>query len=133
MLRLSKTRSYSVPIILRALDILDLLSGSKTPLKTNEIADAMQIPRSTTYRILRTFLERGYIYQNLEGQFGVQHSITSKIVPITRGSPTNSLSEALDFQTEPSSDQIIEILLAVLQGLKRGKSGHGNQRGVRRV
>jgi len=123
MLRLSKTRSYSVPVILHALDILELLSASEVPLKTNEIADFTHIPRSTTYRILRTFLERGYIYQNLEGQFGVQDSRLRKVVSITNGSATTFLNHALESETDMSADRVIEILLTVLQGLKHGHEG----------
>ena len=128
MLRLSKTRSYSVPIILRALDIFELLSDSKTPLKTNEIADALRIARSTTYRILRTFVERGYIYQNLDSRFGVKDSKLRNIVPITRGPGSTSLNLALESDSNLSTDYVIEILLAVLDGSRRSSAGQLKQK-----
>jgi DNA-binding MarR family transcriptional regulator len=128
MLRLSKSRSYAVPIIQRALDILELLYERESPLKTNEIADIAQIPRSTTYRILRTFLERGYIYQNLDGQFGVRDSKLMKALPIERSSITTSLNHAVECESNLSADRVVEILLAVLQGLKRGSADQLKQR-----
>jgi DNA-binding Lrp family transcriptional regulator len=59
MLRLSQTRFYVVPAVLRTLDILELLYASKSPLKTNEIAEKAGISLSSTYRILRTLVQRG--------------------------------------------------------------------------
>lgn len=119
MLRISRTRSYTVPMILRALDILELLSGSKTPLKRNEISDLMQIPRTTTFRILRTFLERGYIHQNLEGQFVVGNPKRTPVVPTPDGPGSMLLNHVLESDMEISIDRVIETFFAALQGLKR--------------
>lgn len=132
MLRISKTRSYFVPIIVRALDILELLSDSKTPLKTNEIADVTETPRSTTYRILRTLLERGYIYQNLDGRFGVRDSKLDKVAAITRNNPRSALNHALENESDLSVDRVVEILLAILQGLKRGHTDQIDRHNLRK-
>lgn len=69
MLRLSKSRSYLVPVVVRTLDVLELLQSSETPLRTNQIADALRLPRTTTYRILRTLYYRGYVTQDLDGGY----------------------------------------------------------------
>src|SRR5580700_5081547 len=90
MLRLSKSRSYSVPVVERALDILEVLYGSHCPLKTNDISRLSRVSRSTTYRILRTLAQRGYVFQNLEGEFSVKYLDSKKIVPVGEENQSNA-------------------------------------------
>jgi hypothetical protein len=122
MLRLSKSQSYSVPVVERTLDILEVLYGSHCPLKTNEISSKAEVSRSTTYRILRTLVQRGYVLQNLDGEFSVKHLDSNKIVLIGREDQSRAL-----MRTEPesnlSTDQLIEILLMLLQNLRSGSPG----------
>ena len=120
MLRLSKSRSYSVPVVLRTLDILELLSESDSPLKTNEISDRARVPRSTTYRILRTLAQRGYVSQDFDGRFRFRDLGNVRIVPIRREDPSNSSQGAGKPEVNVSADQLIEMLLTLLQGLRRG-------------
>jgi DNA-binding IclR family transcriptional regulator len=61
MQKVSKRQPYSVPVLMRALDILEFLRGSDIPLKPDEIANATGVSRTTTYRILHTFVRRGYV------------------------------------------------------------------------
>jgi DNA-binding IclR family transcriptional regulator len=70
MLMVTKSRFYLVPVLMRALDILELLSRS-TPLKMGEISLAVDVSPTTTYRILQTLVQRGYLAQDLEGKFTV--------------------------------------------------------------
>jgi DNA-binding IclR family transcriptional regulator len=70
MLMVTKSRFYLVPVLMRALDILELLSRS-TPLKMGEISLAVDVSPTTTYRILQTLVHRGYLAQDLEGKFTV--------------------------------------------------------------
>ena len=122
MLRLTKSQSYSVPVVERTLDILEVLHGSDCPLKTNEISSIAKVSRSTTYRILRTLVQRGYIFQNLDGEFSVKQLDFQRIVPIRREDHSND-----SMHTEPESnvltDQLIEILHGLLQGLRSGSPG----------
>jgi len=118
MFRLSKTRSYCVPVVRRTLDILELLYRHNSPLKTNEISDLTRIPQSTTYRILRTLMERGYVLQNVDGQFSVRSSTAAKIIPIMKEDPSGSLCLALNSDANLTADQIVETLLAFLQILR---------------
>lgn len=71
MQKITKSRIYEVPVLMRALDILEFLCGSDAPLRMNEISDATCVAPTTTYRILQTLSRRGYIAQNLEGRFSV--------------------------------------------------------------
>jgi hypothetical protein len=58
---------------MRTLDVLEYLYRCESPVKTNEISDSLQVPRSTTYRILRTLVHRGYVLQDLDGRFSFNH------------------------------------------------------------
>jgi len=61
MKKVTKRQPYSVPILMRALDILEFLRGSDIPLKPDEISNATGVSRTTTYRILHSFVLRGYV------------------------------------------------------------------------
>ncbi len=69
MQKVIKRQPYSVPVLMRALDILEFLRGSDIPLKPDEIANATGVSRTTTYRILHTFVRRGYVAQGPRGKF----------------------------------------------------------------
>lgn len=69
MQKVTKRQPYSVPVLMRALDILEFLRGSDIPLKPDEISNATGVSRTTTYRILHTFVRRGYVAQDPRGKF----------------------------------------------------------------
>jgi len=71
MQKITESRLYEIPVLMRTLDILEFLCGSDTPLRTNEISDATGVPRTTTYRILQTLSRRGYIAKDVKGRFSV--------------------------------------------------------------
>ena len=119
MLRISRTRSYLVPVVLRTLDIVEVLRKSDSPLKANELAATSQISRSTTYRILRTLLERGYVCQNLDGSYSIQHAANTNIIPSTRRNLLASLQQTLNNASDLSGDEIVEMLLVILRALRR--------------
>jgi DNA-binding MarR family transcriptional regulator len=122
MLRLSKTGSYAVPVVLHTLDILELLYRSESPLRMNEIKTMTRTAHSTTYRILRTLVDRGYVSQDIDGRFGVKDSGNAKIVRILEDDRWSSLHRTQESEATLSADQLIEILLAILQNLRRGNS-----------
>ena len=130
MLRLSKSQTYTVPIVLRTLDIVELLHRSDFPLKAREIASITRISYSTTYRILRTLLERGYVIQNVAGEFNIGNSAKLTALPLAGTNSLIPLIEGLSGENDPSSEQIVELLLAVLQALRRGKTVQRSMRGA---
>jgi hypothetical protein len=101
MLRLSKARSYSIPVVVRTLDILELLSRSDSPLKTNEISDRARVSRSTTYRILKTLVQRGYVSQDLDGRFSFSDPDNARITPIRRKDQSNATHGAQKREAKP--------------------------------
>jgi predicted ArsR family transcriptional regulator len=106
---------------MRTLDILEFLFKSNSPLKTNEISDIVRVPRTTTYRILRTLVHRGYVSQDLEGGFSFQHSDNPKIIPIRPQDQYIASHGKGEFEPDLPADEVIEMVIALLQGLRRGK------------
>jgi hypothetical protein len=119
MLKLSRNRFYSVPVVMRTLDILEYLYKCESPLKTNEISDSLRVPRTTTYRILRTLVHRGYVFQDLDGRFSFNHPGMKFALNRSDGKCCDSC-RVQEFETELPTDQIIEAIVVLLRGLKCG-------------
>ena len=122
MLRVTKSRFYLVPVLMHALDIMELLSRSQVPLKTNQISRQAGVSQTTTYRILRTLLHRGYLGQDLEGRFSMLNRPELKYHSQRGISVADSKSMPLG-ETDLSGEQVIEILHSVLQTLRQRNEG----------
>src|SRR5580700_6372372 len=103
MLKLSRNRFYSVPVVMRTLDILEYLYKCESPLKTNEISDSLRVPRTTTYRILRTLVHRGYVFQDLDGRFSL-NNLGMKFVPNRSDGKGCDCCRVQEFETELPTD-----------------------------
>ena len=62
-------RLYHIPVLSKALDILELLQGEKGPLALEAIYQRTSISKTTVYRILKTFVHRGYLAQSQDGLY----------------------------------------------------------------
>ncbi|WP_109488507.1 substrate-binding domain-containing protein [Occallatibacter savannae] len=62
---------YLVPILSKALDIQELLEKAQKPMSLEDIYKAARCPKTTAYRILRTYVHRGYFSQNSEGLYRI--------------------------------------------------------------
>ena len=69
MLRLTHHRAYEVPMVMKALDILEFLRRTNSALKMDEIAAQTNASRTSTYRIIRTLVIRGYLSESLVGRY----------------------------------------------------------------
>lgn len=62
-------RLYLIPILSKALDILELLQAEKEPISLEAIFQRTHISKTTVYRILKTFVHRGYLSQSQDGLY----------------------------------------------------------------
>jgi ribose transport system substrate-binding protein len=53
------SRLYLIPILSKAMDILELLETEKKPLTLEDIFQKVHISKTSVYRILKTFVHRG--------------------------------------------------------------------------
>jgi len=62
-------RMYLVPILSNGLDILELLQQTKTTFSLEEIHAKTGVAKSTAFRLLKTFVHRGYITKSENGKY----------------------------------------------------------------
>ncbi|HLH35187.1 MAG TPA: substrate-binding domain-containing protein [Alloacidobacterium sp.] len=62
-------RLYLIPILSKALDILELLEAEKRPITLEAIYQRSHISKTSVYRILKTFVHRGYVAQSQDGSY----------------------------------------------------------------
>src|SRR5271165_5327379 len=68
-------RLYLIPILSKALDILELLEAEKKPLTLELIYQRSAISKTSVYRILKTFVHRGYVAQTQDGAYRLVSAI----------------------------------------------------------
>jgi ribose transport system substrate-binding protein len=66
-------RLYLVPILSKALDIQELLERAEEPMTLEAIYKAANCPKTTAYRILRTFVHRGCFAQSQDGLYRISN------------------------------------------------------------
>lgn len=62
-------RLYLIPILSKALDILELLEADNRPLTLEALFQSSHISKTSIYRILKTFMHRGYVAQTPDGAY----------------------------------------------------------------
>jgi len=68
-LRKTTKRLYLIPVLSKALDILELLQIENQPMTLESIHRQTRISKTTVYRILKTFVHRGYLSQSPDGLY----------------------------------------------------------------
>ncbi len=71
-------RLYLVPVLTKALDILELLQSESEPMVLEAIHKQTNISKTTVYRILKTLVHRGYVAQTGDRKY--QHIARPKKV-----------------------------------------------------
>jgi ribose transport system substrate-binding protein len=64
-------RLYLIPVLSKALDILELLQADNQPKTLEDVHQRTNISKTTVYRILKTLLHRGYLAQLQNGTYRV--------------------------------------------------------------
>lgn len=64
-----KKNLYLIPVLSKALDILELLQSENRPLTLEAIHQRTHVSKTTVYRVLKTFVHRGYLVQTPEGTY----------------------------------------------------------------
>lgn len=62
-------RLYLIPILSKALDVLELLQSQNQPMTLDAIYRQTRISKTTVYRVLKTFMHRGYVSQDQNGAY----------------------------------------------------------------
>jgi ribose transport system substrate-binding protein len=67
--RKTTKRLYLIPVLSKALDVLELLQIENQPLTLEAVHRQTRISKTTVYRILKTFVHRGYLSQSPNGLY----------------------------------------------------------------
>ena len=62
-------RLYIVPVLSKAIDILELLQAESRPMTLEALHRETKIAKTTVYRVLRTFVHRGYLSVSQDGLY----------------------------------------------------------------
>jgi len=62
-------RLYLIPILSKALDVLELLEQNHAPVTLEDVYQSTKISKTSVYRILKTLVHRGYVAQAQSGQY----------------------------------------------------------------
>lgn len=62
-------RLYLIPILSKALDVLELLEQTHTSVSLEDVYQKTQISKTSVYRILKTLVHRGYVAQGQNGMY----------------------------------------------------------------
>ena len=62
-------RLYLIPVLSKALDILELLQAENQPMSLEAIHRRTRVSKTTVYRVLKTFVHRGYVSQAKDGTY----------------------------------------------------------------
>lgn len=68
-MRKTTKRLYLIPVLSKALDILELLQADNQQMTLEAIHRQTKISKTTVYRILKTFVHRGYLSQSQDGLY----------------------------------------------------------------
>ena len=62
-------RLYLIPILSKALDVIEMLEESHAPVTLEDVFQTTRISKTSVYRILKTLVHRGYVAQTQNGQY----------------------------------------------------------------
>ena len=62
-------RLYLIPVLSKALDILELLQAENRPMTLEQLHQKTRVSKTTVYRVLKTYVHRGYLAQAPDGTY----------------------------------------------------------------
>ena len=62
-------RLYLIPILSKALDIMEMLQAERAPMSVEAVYQRMKFSKTTVYRILQTLVHRGYVSKASDGLY----------------------------------------------------------------
>lgn len=65
----SPKRLYLIPVLSKALDVLEMIQRESKPMSLESIYQRTRISKTTVYRILKTLVHRGYLAQSQDGLY----------------------------------------------------------------
>lgn len=77
-------RLYLIPVLSKSLDVLELLQAENQPMSLEEIHRKTRISKTTVYRVLKTYVHRGYLAQTSDGLYRHGYGVEEAALRIRR-------------------------------------------------
>lgn len=68
--------SYKIMVIEKMVKVIDALGAEQSPMGVNELSRKVSLNGTTTFRILRTLMDYGWIYQDSEGKYTLGYKLS---------------------------------------------------------
>lgn len=102
----------------RALSILELLGSADTGMSLKSIAEAIEVPLSTTHRMLRALIAHGYVEQDLRTRW---YELGMKVLELRGSAVTRAVQMAVEVRPYLQKLSIRSGLLCHLAIYRHGK------------
>ena len=73
---MKESDSSRIIVIEKMVKVVDALRMEKSPMGVNELSRKVSLNGATTFRILRTLMDYGWIYQNSEGKYTIGYKLS---------------------------------------------------------
>lgn len=103
---------YLIPVLTKALDILELLQATKHPMSLEAIHRETKISKTTVYRVLKSFVHRGYLVQGPDGLY--RQVVRTKKLRFGYGSQSSDMPfsvEVTDSLKEAAAHVGVDLLI----------------------
>ena len=105
-------RENVVKSVARALDIIALVSASRTGLGVTEIASQMDINKSSVFRTLATLEQYGYIEQNAEtGRYRIGYAFLDVSSKLLDSLDVRAEAQAVLRQLETETNEVVHLVV----------------------
>ena len=112
MAKASPKRLYLIPVLSKALDVLEILQREGKPMSLETMHQRTKISKTTVYRILKTLTHRGYIAQSQDGLYRPISSPSKKVFGFAGQSGEMSFSQAVTKSLQSAAaDTGIDLLI----------------------
>jgi ribose transport system substrate-binding protein len=91
----SPKRLYLIPVLSKALDVLEIIQREGKPMSLENMHQRTKISKTTVYRILKTLAHRGYLAQSQDGLYRPISSPSKKVFGFGCQSVEMPFSEAV--------------------------------------
>lgn len=111
----SAASRYTIVSAARGLDVLEAMAKHGRPMSASEIAAAVNVPRPTTFRILATLQERGWVYKE-----GLSYGLGFKCFNLgaNSGAGLEIRTQAIPFLVELRDKTLLNTQIAKMENWK---------------
>lgn len=120
MIEMENLENPVVPAVNRALNILEFVAKAREPVSIKQVAQSLELPNTTAFRIVKQLSIRGYLEES-ESQPGCYH-LGLQLLTLSNGMTyINNLRQVCHAELDHLA---IESHQAVQMGILKGKSRH---------